>query len=712
VFKSPRKQAVRKFSKEGARSTAPVLETLEARQLLSLVGVTPDFPLIAYDFNGAMAYNSTTGALDVTATPLVHTSLTEGSPILPPRGLQIHLNVNGSGQASGVAGDDLVVSGVVTVNGHQYSGTLLTGEVERFGYEYDGPTNLFDYVFRPTGGALLGEFIGHDIGITMTSEVSTFNGGFSADFTGHAKGTIGTVPSIFNMPPDIHIVKAGPVIANAGDNITYTYQVTTTSIDPLSNVTVMDDKAGAATFNSGDTNSDGYLEQGETWLFSAAYTLPAIGCGTGPIINTATATGTYLFDTVTDKATYQLNPYVLNKKLYLFFGGCKGTVAYTQPDDTLFNVQVTKDGQAIGAVAVSAAQNAQLWLANGSYSFQEATPPDGYINVTGGALTYTTGQGTAKGTFKNVITYDLEVEKTGPATANAGDKITYTYTVTNAGPAAVTPVLSDDKAGTPKYQSGDTNDDGLIETGETWIYTALYTVPTTKSGSGCGDWGGWYGGSCGGYQTYCGTQPTGSSITNIVTVDAVENIHSSSAIGGDRDMTNNTDTWTVQIGKATITLGSLSGKVYLDSNNNGLIDSRDQGLSCVQVILTGTDDLGQTVHKTVWTDCNGNYKFANLRPGVYSISHTQPKGFTEGKDAVGSLGGSLIDNAFANIVLASGGKGVNYNFAEVLKQSGGCGGHDWNFCGWNYDDWKQWDYGCNTNWSCGGNWSWNWSCGY
>jgi uncharacterized repeat protein (TIGR01451 family) len=72
---------------------------------------------------------------------------------------------------------------------------------------------------------------------------------------------------------------------------------------------------------------------------------------------------------------------------------------------------------------------------------------------------------------------DLSIVKSGPTYAHAGDMITYIYTVYNAGPdAACNVVVDDDVAGTPTYVSGDNDDDGCIDPGETWTFEAMYTV--------------------------------------------------------------------------------------------------------------------------------------------------------------------------------------------------------------------------------------------
>ena len=47
----------------------PVLEPLESRILLTLLGVTPEFPQITYDTTGTTAYDATTDSFDISATP-------------------------------------------------------------------------------------------------------------------------------------------------------------------------------------------------------------------------------------------------------------------------------------------------------------------------------------------------------------------------------------------------------------------------------------------------------------------------------------------------------------------------------------------------------------------------------------------------------------------------------------------------------------------
>jgi uncharacterized repeat protein (TIGR01451 family) len=116
--------------------------------------------------------------------------------------------------------------------------------------------------------------------------------------------------------------------------------------------------------------------------------------------------------------------------------------------------------------------------------------------------------------------------------------------------------------------------------------------------------------------------------------------------------------------------GSISGRVYLDSNDNGTPDNGERGLAGVTVNLEGIDELGNAVSATTTTDANGNYRFADLRAGTYRvIEPTQPLGTTNGITTPGSNGGSatavtVVPSVISGIPLAPGQNSINNNFGE------------------------------------------------
>ena len=105
-------------------------------------------------------------------------------------------------------------------------------------------------------------------------------------------------------------------------------------------------------------------------------------------------------------------------------------------------------------------------------------------------------------------------------------------------------------------------------------------------------------------------------------------------------------------GTTTPGSGSISGTVYNDVNQNGALDSGEQGLSGWTINLyTGANfpgtSNGQGPQMTMISDSNGNYSFSNLADGVYSIeeinqSQNPLKQFTSDYSSVTISGGSTV----------------------------------------------------------------------
>ena len=112
------------------------------------------------------------------------------------------------------------------------------------------------------------------------------------------------------------------------------------------------------------------------------------------------------------------------------------------------------------------------------------------------------------------------------------------------------------------------------------------------------------------------------------------------------------------------TPASLSGFVYEDADSDGEIDANEYAIEGVTVTLSGIDDAGDAVNIAQTTDADGNYMFVDLRPGTYTVTETQPAGYADNIDTVGSLGGTLGNDVISDIIVGAGQDGDNYNFGE------------------------------------------------
>jgi hypothetical protein len=121
---------------------------------------------------------------------------------------------------------------------------------------------------------------------------------------------------------------------------------------------------------------------------------------------------------------------------------------------------------------------------------------------------------------------------------------------------------------------------------------------------------------------------------------------------------------------APLVPGSLSGLVWADFNNDGQVDFGEKGIPGVTITLTGTDDLGNSVSQSQATDADGAYVLLGLRPGTYKITETQPSGYLQGIDSVGTAGGSLSAIDQFLVPLGVQVNGLNYNFGEQPATGG------------------------------------------
>ena len=167
------------------------------------------------------------------------------------------------------------------------------------------------------------------------------------------------------------------------------------------------------------------------------------------------------------------------------------------------------------------------------------------------------------------------------------------------------------------------------------------------------------------------TFPAGGTLSNSATVGS--NPADTGAV--DSNPANNTGTNVV-----TVTRSSITGTVFRDRDANGQPGGAGEtAISGVSLTLTGTDQYTNPISQTVTTNLSGVYTFVDLPPSNgagYTITETQPAGFTNGVNPTGgafdSLGGVRPPSGapgFGTVIssIAVGGNvsGTGYNFAEV-----------------------------------------------
>ena len=139
---------------------------------------------------------------------------------------------------------------------------------------------------------------------------------------------------------------------------------------------------------------------------------------------------------------------------------------------------------------------------------------------------------------------------------------------------------------------------------------------------------------------------------------------------------------------------SLSGKVYLDQNANGMYDAAEgeRGIANVEIrmqCLEGPSCQPGTLFSTL-TDADGEYHFfpgavdiyagtinegalidtfPGLLSGLWQVMEQQPEGYIDGEDSAGNLGGSVENDEITAISMPVGGVGTDYNFGERLNGS-------------------------------------------
>ena len=336
------------------------------------------------------------------------------------------------------------------------------------------------------------------------------------------------------------------LLVPVGSTVTFTYLVTNSGDEPLSGVVVADDNGTpgvpgddfSATFVGGDANADGLLDTTDTWTFTAARIATA-----GQHTNTATASGTSTVDpggpTVTDTDSdshFGAVPGINVVKLTNGTDNDTGPGPFVPVGSTVtFTYLVTNFGNVpLSGVAVSD-DNGTPGVPGDDFSATFVggdTDADGLLDTTE-TWTFTASRIATAGQYTNIGTVSgtpppgggppvtdtnldnhfgvvsgVNVVKLTNGTDNdtapgpfvpVGSTVTFTYIATNTGNVPLSGVTVADDNGTPgnpadnfnaTFVGGDADADGLLDTTETWTFTASriatagqYTNIATVSGT-------------------------------------------------------------------------------------------------------------------------------------------------------------------------------------------------------------------------------------
>jgi len=267
----------------------------------ALLGVVPQMPEISFDSLGSntTTFDPGTGLLNISASPASYIWATRKSTAISAvknLSIQVYLDSNGA-IIPNQAGDQLVIVGNINTNsvytGPAYNGTLLTGKITRFGFFNSGVTDMYDFRFTPTGGAMYDLYKSGDIGITVTSANSTFDGVFNKNFLGSVQGTLGAIPG-----PHFSLTETCTDAEGQGP-IQFSATITNTGSESLSNITCAN--SPVATLNDVPTG----LAIGATATFTGSY-VPESSPSNGTVTCNATGTGSQVVITTNSTSTCKI----------------------------------------------------------------------------------------------------------------------------------------------------------------------------------------------------------------------------------------------------------------------------------------------------------------------------------------------------------------------------------------------------------------------
>ncbi|MDN4471957.1 DUF7507 domain-containing protein [Demequina zhanjiangensis] len=312
------------------------------------------------------------------------------------------------------------------------------------------------------------------------------------------------------IDPAIAVDKtADPTVVSPGDEVTYSFEVTNPGNDPLSDVTIIDNKCSplvpaSGEPNPGDTNGDGLLDPGETWTYTCT-TVVEDDVTNEVVVGGRDSLGRPWLDwdiAVVDVIAPSLDVSKTADQELVFPGESVTytIVVFNDGDADFTTVDVVDDtcsplvGPSGDGGELGVLEPGEAWEYTCTTTLDETTTNTVTVDATG-------PDGNAEGTDSDrVRVHDPLLDITKEASellVDAGTPVTYTYTITNVSVCdegdvvceldneIIDPVVTDDMCSPVDYVSGDIEGDGRLSIGETWTYecTAVITETTTNVAS-------------------------------------------------------------------------------------------------------------------------------------------------------------------------------------------------------------------------------------
>jgi uncharacterized repeat protein (TIGR01451 family) len=450
----------------------------------------------------------------------------------------------------------------------------------------------------------------------------------------------------------------------AGDAVNYTVTVANTGNVTLTSVAATDPLC-TLTPTSGDADTDGRLDVGETWTYGCTYIATQADIDAGSIENTATidADGpggpvapATAAETVTVARSAGMS--VVKAADVASVDAAGDTITYTVTvantgNTTLTSVTPTDPlcGLVLGsgdADSDSSLDVGETWVFGCTYTVTQADVDAGSIantvtvgaNGPGGALTSVTGSASVEvsqdGSLSVVKAADVE------SVDAAGDEIAYTVTVANTGNVTLTEVSPVDPLCELTLGSGDSNTNAGLDVGETWVFGCTYTVTQDDVDAGSVENTVSVGavGPAGPLTAAAASATVEATQVSALTLVKSADVAFVQAAGDQIDFTVTVaNTGNVTLSGVTandpmcdLVLGSG------DSNTDDLLDVDEVWVfGCTYTVTQGDIDAG-SIQNTAVADADGPAGAVAAPTGTDTVEVTGPAGFTVAKAAdVGSV---------------------------------------------------------------------------